>query len=474
LSGLPRACWLILLLFSLILAFTWLDRPPRLVREVFWWSMALALMAAFWQGRRAVLQHGRSWLPGLAWGGLGLAFIALCVLPFHSTDLWGYVNRGWQQVSYASNPYTTPIAALAGWQWDPALTNHWVNNPCPYGFLFAQLAHGLVRLVYGLLGWVGLPAEAGQLAIGFKLANGFFWAGTALLLWRLASSPPFAQQHSDRSQQTVILYDFLWQPLLLLHLLSNGHNDGWMAFFLLLSVALAGAKRGWVAALSLPALLAATLVKYATGWLLPLLCVFVARRVGRGWAGAGVGLSLVLGCLLAWPYVQAPWPWSQLLDNATLSHNSLHALVRHLADWLAQAVPSLQPGTTQLGPLLKAVLWGAFGLWWLSTFFSACRKPALFPQDLVLWTVAGMLGLLLLVSSKFYPWYLAMVYPVALLLPLAHPLRRVLLAVASGQLLAFTFMGQAHVVNYLVMSVVPALWVLWRGHKCKTRVGLGR
>jgi hypothetical protein len=67
-----------------------------------------------------------------------------------------------------------------------------------------------------------------------------------------------------------------------------------------------------------------------------------------------------------------------------------------------------------------------------------------------------------------------MVYPVALLLPLAHPLRRVLLAVASGQLLAFTFMGQAHVVNYLVMSVVPALWVLWRGHKCKTRVGLGR
>jgi hypothetical protein len=41
-------------------------------------------------------------------------FCAACVLvyPFHSTDVFGYVNRGWQQVHYHMNPYVYTVAEV--------------------------------------------------------------------------------------------------------------------------------------------------------------------------------------------------------------------------------------------------------------------------------------------------------------------------------------------------------------------------
>ena len=52
--------------------------------------------------------------------------------------------------------------------------------------------------------------------------------------------------------------------------------------------------------------------------------------------------------------------------------------------------------------------------------------------------------------------------PLALFLPSGHPLRMLTLILAGAQLLSFTFVGQAHVLNYLVMTLLPALgWWLW-------------
>jgi hypothetical protein len=75
-------------------------------------------------------------------------FCVTCALayPFHSTDVFGYINRGWQQAHYHLNPYVHTVAETPGWREDPMMWEHWIYNPNPYGFLFTLLARLLCLL----------------------------------------------------------------------------------------------------------------------------------------------------------------------------------------------------------------------------------------------------------------------------------------------------------------------------------------
>ncbi|MGH9550467.1 MAG: hypothetical protein ACRD3W_13885, partial [Terriglobales bacterium] len=44
-----------------------------------------------------------------------LAVVAVCIPNFYSTDLFSYVNPGWQQAHYHVNPYVTLIAGTPGY-----------------------------------------------------------------------------------------------------------------------------------------------------------------------------------------------------------------------------------------------------------------------------------------------------------------------------------------------------------------------
>ena len=68
-----------------------------------------------------------------------LLLILIFVIPFHSRDIYGYINRGAQQAFYAVNPYLIPLGEMTNWQSDPIFQNHWVNNPCPYGFFMTWI-----------------------------------------------------------------------------------------------------------------------------------------------------------------------------------------------------------------------------------------------------------------------------------------------------------------------------------------------
>ena len=95
-------------------------------KELLVWPVTLSLLWAYWQGYVLLKKNliPKSWILGV---GLALAIVAVLVPPFHSTDMFGYVNRGWQQVHYHLNPYVYTINDIPHWENDPMITNNWVT-----------------------------------------------------------------------------------------------------------------------------------------------------------------------------------------------------------------------------------------------------------------------------------------------------------------------------------------------------------
>jgi alpha-1,6-mannosyltransferase len=380
-----------------------------------------------------------------------VVLMALCVAmqPFQSTDLYGYINRGWQQVAYQTNPYATPIAALPGWQQDPVLTNHWVLNPCPYGVLFAHIAR-----VTCMLG-----SNKVLLVYGFKVAQLMVWLFT---FWVLDCIRLRAFNPPDR----LPLVAFCWHPLVLVHGLANGHNDGW--------VGLGNVLAAW-ATVPLPVLTPlfltlGGLIKVTPFVALPLTWLTLWRLHGWRVVLVGSGWAVAVALWLAWPYLQQPLPWHLLADNAGLSHNSLHALLTDLYQPVSHIGGGWLPGYSFMYGWLKGVFWGAYALIWVYlTSMPLWKKPWRWSHWL-LGMLALQAGLLLLASSKFHGWYLNMVLPLLWLLPLRLWWVRALLAVSLAYCFGVSFLGRAHIANTLLMTVLPVALVWWHHRRRQVKV----
>jgi hypothetical protein len=89
-------------------------------------------------------------------------------------------------------------------------------------------------------------------------------------------------------------------------------------------------------------------------------------------------------------------------------------------------------------------------------------SPFIKLPKLVSLSVLLSIVLVCFVSSKFYPWYQGMLIPLALCLQPGHWLRVLVISLSWFQMLSFTFIEQAHILNYVIMTVVPAWWVIRR------------
>ena len=64
------------------------------------------------------------------------AAIFLFMIPNDSSDIYGYLARGSQQIDYGLNPYHFTVSEIDQWLEQPLLANinHlWSYNPAPYG-----------------------------------------------------------------------------------------------------------------------------------------------------------------------------------------------------------------------------------------------------------------------------------------------------------------------------------------------------
>jgi hypothetical protein len=440
-AGALTAC---VYLLTLIFYFRGPDAHTRTGRELFAWFCVLSLLPLFYAGYRRVKEadEASAFRTVVLFGSL-FCLLAVFVFPFHSTDVFGYVNRGWQQVHYGQNPYVFTTSQIPGWQQDPMIREHWIYNPDPYGFLFTLLSRLLAAAGGG--DWT-------LTLLLFKLINAAAYALTARAVWSGAKL-------LGHERPALALYAFMWNPLVLMHCLANGHNDILVGCLVALAL-YAALRRGgevWI----IPLLVAATFLKYAPVLLIPPALVLVFRRKGWKTALAGCSLGALVTVLVAAPYIG---DWREfriedIRDNASLIDNSLHSLLIHVFENVSRLAPSLAEFHGLVNSAIKGTLALGFVVF-LAVMYVRMRKNES-ERRLIEASVLILFVLICVVSSKFNAWYIGMILPPALMLDERHWLRRLVLLVSCAELLSLTFFKQAYMINYFAMIVVPA-WVVYR------------
>jgi len=421
----------------------------RTARELFAWFFCLSSLFLFWKGYQQIRRANKSSLRLIVAFAALFCLLAFLIVPFHSTDIFGYINCGWQQVHYGQNPYVYYLNEVPNWQLDPMLREHWLYNPSPYGFLFTLLTRFICRLGNGNLGLT--------LAL-FKATNVLAYAATGWLLW-------LASKRVAYLNSSTALYLFLWNPLILMHQIANGHNDILTGLFVVLAVYFAiTEKYFWI----VPALVVATLLKFAPVLLIPPALIFVVRNKGWKVAVWSCLLGGALAALISFPYLR-DWQILKLEDmrgNATLIDNSLHSLLIHIFENMARVFSRLAP----LHALVDAAIKGALRLGLvIFVVYQWLKVPRDFDAKALTTKLLLILFVLICVaSSKFNAWYLGMILPLALLLEDDHWLRRLVVLITGAELLSLTFVKQAYMLNYLAMIVIPA-WVVFRQERKRRR-----
>jgi hypothetical protein len=411
-------------------------------RELFAWFFCLSLLLLFWRGYQQVNRADKPSLRTIVYFAAAFALLAFLTVPFHSTDVFGYINRGWQQVHYGQNPYVYHLNDIPNWQTDPMFREHWIYNPNPYGFLFTLLA----RLIASLSGgnwWAALAM--------FKAVNLIMYASIGWILWLGSRRLQFIKPQ-------LALYLFLWSPLVLLQHLANGHNDLLVGLLILLAVYLAIRENYfWI----VPTLVAATLLKFAPVLLIPPALILVVRKSGWKTAALSCLFAGVLGALICFPYLR-DWETLRLADmqdNATLIDNSLHSFLIHIFENVARVFKSLAPLHATVNGTIKLALRGGLLLFLL---YQWLKIPHNFTaQEFNLKAALILFVLICVASSKFNAWYMGMILPVALLLDDDNWLRRLVVLISCAELLSLTFFKQAYMLNYFALILVPT-WIIFR------------
>lgn len=419
------------------------------------WFIVIGTLTAYYLGYKALESTSNLAALRRPIVGFGLVFCLAAVLipPFFSTDVYCYGNIGWQQAGYGLNPYVSPLSATPNWRADPLFfATCWEDTPSAYGFLFSELAHAVAWVANGdrmLATWI------------FKLLNVAVFMATGWLIWR-------GCKYLGRSDSERTLYLFLWNPLLLLHTVSDGHNDLLMGLCTAAGV-LCAVAGGCIAAV--PWLLGGALVKYGSVILMPFLLLYLVKRYGIARTAIGLGLGTVLCASVAAPYLLQDWrqlALGRIAGNLGEWRNyTLAAFLFYPYDVAGQVFPSLREYQPQVKSAIKLVLWVGFLAVYVRLLLIRLRGSydgAKLLHD----TVLVQFLIVCLVSSKFYPWYLGMFVPLAYLLPSGDKLRHAVLAVTCAQVLQFTFIRETLALNAVVLLIGPLAYV-WHVHRTKDR-----
>lgn len=414
----------------------------------------------------------------LLWTGL-FALILAGVIPFHSRDVFGYINRGAEQVVYGVNPYLVPVEGIKTWHEDLLFHEHWIHNPCPYGFFFAQATAWMVTLG-GKVFW-------GAFLVA-KLMNVTLYIA---LTWLIAKVIRRLSENETLAMTGALMFG--WNPLMLMQLVGNGHNDLWVGFGLVLTFFLAISERQqhWM----WPVFILTALVKYTVLLLLPVLLVWTwLNRSQLKW-GQAILLSLFTVGFSIWPYAMdlPHFPWDKILENATLSQHSFHSALSRMMQYLGIGLLGWDMDLEQFRKWIKWLLCAlVIGVLFVSIqkliiFSKNNLRPSAegdineglevihhtdpaqhfsfqntFAQNTLLWSMTAlMVSFLLVASAKFHAWYIGSFFPLLCLFPKCHFFQRLGLWLSVFQLGAFTFLENVHILNALLLNGLP-LYLAWQ------------
>lgn len=223
-----------------------------------------------------------------------VAFNVLLVFvpPSTSIDLLSYVSHGYIATELDGNPHLVPSSGVAQTPLGAELMRYgWrpVHPASPYGPLWTRVEAAAVRVVDGV---------GGQL-VALKLVVVAAGLGSALLIWRILGD--VRPEH-----QFVGTLAYLWNPLIVVEVAAEGHNDSLMVFFVLLALFLTIRGR---ASSGFGAMFLGVLTKYVPLLFVPLQLVYswrtrastsrFAKQLAAGVAAAAILATVLFGGLWA-------------------------------------------------------------------------------------------------------------------------------------------------------------------------------
>jgi hypothetical protein len=399
---------------------------------------------------------------------IAIAFISTLMLPANSSDIFGYISFGEQIVHYDQNPYSEILANIENWRLDPLLGNmRWEYNPSPYGPIFTLICKFFVSISWNNL-WLSFFI--------FKIFNFICYLLLIYIFHHTLKYFPTA----GTSDSSKVWYLVASNPLLIIQGLWNGHNDLLLAVLAFASVfftvqALSSAetidskqsrvlfkffKAKYLGLnLAIFLLILSVLIKYITIILIPLLLLWIWKRK-RYIPYYGLITGILCFYFSSQYFNLFNIDYTEISNNATLFHKSLFDVINTVFKLITK---------TDLPKSAVLISLAAYALFYAYIFFKLFfsktgkkqdheddenAKIGVSEQSLDISFLKSLslvyAVLLLIISPKFHSWYLISLLPFA---AISHP--SLCFALSLGHLLSITFIDQAHVLNYLLMTVLP-------------------
>ncbi len=191
-----------------------------------------------------------------------ISFIFMLILPFLSSDIYYYIGDSWLASKYYENPYYTSVADLQEKGINDEIlanTGYWKNTTSVYGPLWNLWAEIMVSLSFGSV----------TIALFiFKLFAYFTHLCIVWLCYKLT-----------KSKKYMLIYGL--NPLVLVELLSNVHNDIYLLLFVILAFyCLTKKKNIYLTSLFLALSIG---IKYSTILLVPFVLIyyFGKEKIGK-------------------------------------------------------------------------------------------------------------------------------------------------------------------------------------------------
>jgi alpha-1,6-mannosyltransferase len=384
-------------------------------------------------------------------GAILFGLIITFTVPFDSSDIFGYVNRGVQQAYYNLNPYLTTLSQIPNWQNDLMFHSHWIHNPAPYGFFFIYLTKWIC-----LLGGKHFFITF----FSFKILNFLVYWGCCLLILKMG-------RVLNIQRPWYALYLFAWNPLILINFLGNGHNDLMMAFLLMASIVLLYYERWMV--FSIPVLVLSVLIKYSSILAFPFVCYyFFANKKWKTFFVSvllSAGMIISLARLYLTDLINNPDRINNITENATLTLNSLHSALYKIVIYSSHMFPSFSLDENALNITLKFILWSLFIIFFGFLNLQFWQKlPVNNKKEMLIrviyYSVISMAVMIIFASSKFYSWYLGMFFPLIFLLEETYFIRRFVILLSVFQLFSFTPVEDMNILDFILPTLVPFIIAL--------------
>lgn len=418
--------------------------PYKLIDDLFFVLLCALLCILFYAGYKCIESNKVSQGTIIKWSIIFSVLMSFSI-PSNSSDLFAYIARGAQQSIYHQNPYFETVSLIKEYKDNPLFFNFmWPCTVGTYGPVFNYISKAIVQLnnnnfVLSL--------------INFKLLNltVFF----LLILFTLKMN----------NVKNVFL--IAWNPLIMIQGLWNGHNDLISGVLIFLGLyLLVKEKHFW----GVFCLTVAAGIKFVSLLIIPVIFFYFLKTKPAKHIFLNLVLGLCCGMLLITIFsVDYIIPdhkitsgnLTNFLTSVGLVHKSLIAGIVTIIKYIT----NLEETSSQLifiQSIVKYVIYSGFGIFYVWTLSKA--KP-----NLIIDIVLILFIFFSFTIAKFHSWYLLnVVILIPFLIGTYHGMslqRRLLIALSLSHTFAITFLDQAKILNFISMTLLPVLFVLFKGKR---------